>query len=109
MTPGTRTKTGALDFTEVINHVATTPLFQYTGSLTTPPCAEGLTFLVTEVPLPLNVATFNKIKNVIKFNARFTQNTLGQTNLLQVAADLAIKRDGLAVAGGGGALHPFSL
>jgi len=105
VTPGTRTKTGALDFSAVINHVSTTPLFQYTGSLTTPPCAEGLTFLVTEVPLPLNVATFNKIKNVIKFNARFTQNTLGQTNLLQVAADFAIQRDGLNVAGGAAAAN----
>lgn len=95
-TPGTVTETGALDFTALIDHIQTTPLFQYTGSLTTPPCAEGLTFLVTKEPLPLNVATFNSIKSVIKFNSRFTQNTLGEANLLEVGAGNL----GCAVEGG---------
>ncbi|KAH8802408.1 alpha carbonic anhydrase [Flagelloscypha sp. PMI_526] len=87
--PGTVTKTGALDFTELVNAVQTKPLFQYTGSLTTPPCAEGLTFLVMEEPMALNVKTFNTIKSVIKFNARYTQNKLENTNLIQVAAQKA--------------------
>lgn len=85
-TPGTVTETGALDFAPLIEHVQTTSLFQYAGSLTTPPCAEGLTFLVTQQPLPLNVATYNALKSIIKFNSRYTQNTLGQTNLLEVGA-----------------------
>ena len=85
-TPGTITTTGALDFAALIDHVQTTPLFQYTGSLTTPPCAEGLTFLVTQQPLPLNVVAFNAMKSVIKFNSRFTQNKLGEENLLVVGA-----------------------
>jgi Eukaryotic-type carbonic anhydrase len=93
-TPGTKTETGALDFAEVINHVQTTPLFQYAGSLTTPPCAEGLTFLVTQQPLPLSVKTYNEIKSVVKFNSRFTQNTLGQDNLIGVGSAA------LAAAGG---------
>jgi len=58
----------------------------YTGSLTTPPCAEGLQFFVTTEQLPIDVATFNKIKSVVGFNARFTQNTPGQDNLLSAAA-----------------------
>ncbi|KAI5803400.1 alpha carbonic anhydrase [Peziza echinospora] len=90
--PGTVTETGPLDFTELINHIQTTPLFQYTGSLTTPPCADGLTFLVTSKPLPLNVATFNAVKAVVKFNSRYTQNTATDGNLLQVAAQRAIQR-----------------
>ncbi|KAH8798694.1 alpha carbonic anhydrase [Flagelloscypha sp. PMI_526] len=87
--PGKVTKTGKLDFSELVNAVQTKPLFQYTGSLTTPPCAEGLTFLVLEEPMPLNVKTFNTIKSVIKFNARYTQNKLEKTNLIQVAAQRA--------------------
>ncbi|THV01079.1 carbonic anhydrase [Dendrothele bispora CBS 962.96] len=50
-TPGTATKTGALDFQQLIETIQTTPLFQYSGSLTTPPCAEGLTFLVVSEPV----------------------------------------------------------
>jgi carbonic anhydrase len=95
-TPGTVTETSPLKFAEVINHVQTTPLFQYTGSLTTPPCAEGLTFLVTEKPLPLNVKTYNEIKSVVKFNSRYTQNSPGQENLIAVGAS--------ALAGAGGAV-----
>jgi carbonic anhydrase len=87
--PGSVTKTGALNFEELIKAVETKPLFQYTGSLTTPPCAEGLIFLVLEEPLPINVKTFNTLKSVIKFNARYSQNSLGETNLLDVAAKLA--------------------
>jgi len=92
--PGSVTKTGPLDFAPVINLIQTKALFQYTGSLTTPPCAEGLTFLVMEEPLPINVATFNKIKKVIKFNARTIQNTLGKGNILTIAEDLAIAAKG---------------
>lgn len=86
--PGSITETGPLDFAPLIDHLQTTPLFQYTGSLTTPPCAEGLTFLVTEQALPLDVKTFNAIKSVVKFNARYTQNTLGQENLVAVGSTL---------------------
>lgn len=75
----------------------TTPLFQYTGSLTTPPCAEGLTFLITQQPLPLNVVTFNSLKSVIKFNSRVTQNILGEANLLEVGAGSV----GCSASGGG--------
>lgn len=87
--PGTVTTTGPLIFNQVVNHLRTTPLFQYTGSLTTPPCAEGLEFLVTAVPMPINVQTFRALKSVVKFNSRYTQNTLGQQNLLLVAGQNA--------------------
>ncbi|KAJ7065588.1 alpha carbonic anhydrase [Mycena amicta] len=92
--PGTATKTAPLDFTELIRTIEEGPLFQYTGSLTTPPCKEGLTFLVLENPLPLNVKTYNALKNVIKFNARYTQNNLGDDNLLAVSNTVTTKEDG---------------
>jgi carbonic anhydrase len=84
--PGSVAKTGPLDFAELVEAVQTKPLFQYTGSLTTPPCAEGLTFLVMEEPMKLNVKTYNAVKNVIKFNARYSQNKLESTNMIQVAS-----------------------
>lgn len=80
--PGTVTETAALDFAPLVEHLTTTPLLNYTGSLTTPPCSEDVTFFVTQQPMPLDVATYNKVKRVIKFNSRFTQNSLGQANLL---------------------------
>ncbi|KAG7086717.1 hypothetical protein E1B28_002653 [Marasmius oreades] len=90
-TPGTVTKTGKLEFAELTKALETEALFQYTGSLTTPPCAEGLTFLVMEKPLPLDVKTFNSLKSVMKFNSRFVQNELGKPNVLEVASEAAAK------------------
>jgi carbonic anhydrase len=81
-TPGTKTETGALNFDELTAHINSVPLLTYTGSLTTPPCAEGLTFIVPQVAMPLDVDTFNKIKTTVKFNARYTQNDVGQENIL---------------------------
>jgi len=86
-TPGTVTETGPLDFTSLVARLTSTPLLQYNGSLTTPPCEEGVLFLITQQPLPLNVATYNALKSVVKFNSRYTQNKLGNKNLLGVAAN----------------------
>ncbi|KAI5816543.1 alpha carbonic anhydrase [Pyronema omphalodes] len=83
-TPGTRTETGELDFEEVVNHVQNTRLFTYQGSLTTPPCSEGLTFIIPQQPLPVDVETFNRIKGTVKFNSRYTQNELGKENILEL-------------------------
>jgi len=59
--------------------------FSYSGSLTTPPCSEGVTFLIATEPLAMGVDTFNAMKKVVKFNSRFAQNSLGEQNLLQVS------------------------
>lgn len=82
--PGTKTETGALDFSELTALLATTKLFSYQGSLTTPPCAEGLTFVVPQKPLAVDVATYLAIKQIVKFNSRYTQNTAGSTNILEL-------------------------
>ncbi|KAJ7901365.1 alpha carbonic anhydrase [Mycena leptocephala] len=85
--PGSVTTTGPLDFGPIADAVASLPLYQYAGSLTTPPCTEGVTFLVLAKPLALDVGTYNNIKAVLKFNARYSQNTPGRANLIQVAAE----------------------
>ncbi|KAF7597025.1 hypothetical protein BBP40_011391 [Aspergillus hancockii] len=84
--PGTYTKTGNLDFAYLTSHLANHGIYKYTGSLTTPPCREGVSWYLSTEPLPLNVQTYNKVKKVLKYNARYTQNSLAQDNLLELAA-----------------------
>jgi hypothetical protein len=41
--------------------------------------------LIPDKRLPLTVKQFNALKRVIRFNARYTQNRLGDGNLVQIA------------------------
>lgn len=88
--PGSVTEAGPLDFAPLVDVISKQSLHTYEGSLTTPPCAEGLKFFVTSQQLPLNVATFNKIKAVVGFNARFTQNNVGADNLLALSSQTIV-------------------
>ncbi|KAH6878184.1 hypothetical protein J4E91_000233 [Alternaria rosae] len=86
-TPGTKTTiSSGIDFTDVVETLKTSDIQQYSGSLTTPPCAEGVTFLIVKDPLPVSVEDFNAIKKIVKFNSRFIQNTLGGMNILEIGA-----------------------
>ncbi|KAF5380063.1 hypothetical protein D9615_006112 [Tricholomella constricta] len=64
---------------------ASNTLYKYEGSLTTPPCTEGVTWIIVKQTLSVNVDDFLTFKNVMKFNSRYTQNTLGRNNLITVA------------------------
>ena len=75
-----------IDFTDVVSVLKTSDIQTYSGSLTTPPCAEGVTFLIVKDPLPVNVEDFNAIKKIVKFNSRFIQNALGQNNMIEIGA-----------------------
>ncbi|KIM94940.1 hypothetical protein OIDMADRAFT_134713, partial [Oidiodendron maius Zn] len=85
-TPGFYTDTGPLDFTGLMRHFNKHGVYSYTGSLTTTTCTENVPWYISTEPIPLNVQTYNAVKKVVKFNARYTQNTLGKDNLLEVSA-----------------------
>jgi hypothetical protein len=83
---GDRTHTGPLDSAEIEAHVRHSDVYQYPGSLTTPPCGEGIAWNVVAEPAYVSAETYEKAKRVMKFNSRYTQNAPGEINLLQNAA-----------------------
>ncbi|EZF30621.1 hypothetical protein H109_03956 [Trichophyton interdigitale MR816] len=97
-TPGSVTKIRQLDFSSVANSLHKNDIFTYKGSLTTPPCSNKISWYISAAPLSLDVVTFNAVKKVVKYNARYTQNSLGRVNLLEVAAgDIGCAKDQMRV------------
>ncbi|KAL8764992.1 MAG: hypothetical protein Q9209_007776 [Squamulea sp. 1 TL-2023] len=80
--PGRVTRTGRFNFNDVTRNVVQNGVYTYGGSLTTPPCAQGVTWFVAKEPLPVGVESYKKMKRVVKFNSRFTQGELGAPNML---------------------------
>jgi carbonic anhydrase len=52
--------------------------YTYTGSLTTPPCSEGVTWLVLKTPVDISEAQINRFAHFYKNNARPVQQLGGQ-------------------------------
>lgn len=91
--PGTATGTGPFDFNDLQTHLASTVVYRYPGSLTVPPCSEGVAWLVAKAPICIHVDTFKRVKSVVKFNSRYTQNNPGGINLIDNAR-IDLDRDG---------------
>ncbi|KAK0654744.1 alpha carbonic anhydrase [Cercophora newfieldiana] len=84
---GNETTTKPLTFDRLERHFKQYGTYQYSGSLTTPPCSEGVSWTVSTKPLQVDFKAFNAFKEVLKFNARYTQNTPDDVNLLQNIAN----------------------
>jgi len=68
-----------IPFNDFVAGLNTNSYWTYTGSLTTPPCTEGVTFVIlkgSEKLTPEEVASLN---GAVGFNARFTQEVNGRT------------------------------
>ena len=84
--PGTKAKTPPLVMSEVVNLLKANAFQLYAGSLTTPPCSEGVRWHVSTARLAVAPETFVKVRDVIGFNSRFPQNTPGSPNILMISA-----------------------
>ncbi|GAO16039.1 hypothetical protein UVI_02053850 [Ustilaginoidea virens] len=82
--PGTKTQTRPLVMSELVKILSSGTFQTYRGSLTTPPCSEGVTWLVSNQKLSIPVSTFAKARSVLGYNSRFPQNNPGQPNVLVV-------------------------
>ncbi|ORY71460.1 carbonic anhydrase [Pseudomassariella vexata] len=82
---GDITHTESLNFTALATHLSKSTVFQYSGSLTTPPCTEGISWNIVSEPISIDVATYVKVKGIMKFNSRYIQDINGEKNLLQSA------------------------
>ncbi|KAI1269928.1 carbonic anhydrase [Xylariaceae sp. FL1019] len=90
--PGTETTTSPLIFSELVNFLTTGNSFQrYTGSLTTPPCSEEVSWLVSTSKLQLSKSTFQTVRDTIGFNSRFPQGILGEPNVLAASGQTGPK------------------
>ncbi|KAK2008380.1 carbonic anhydrase [Colletotrichum eremochloae] len=81
--PGSHSETGPLSFCELRTVLEHSEVYQYDGSLTTPPCSEGIAWNVVAEPLRIDDVTYRAAKKIMKFNARYTQNVPGKVNLLE--------------------------
>ncbi len=61
----------AIDVDQMLPH--TRSVFSYTGSLTTPPCTEGVRWLVMRVPVSLDAGQINRLADLLHDNARPVQ------------------------------------
>lgn len=78
--PGSVVHTKALSFEKLISHLNANDVLTYSGSLTTPPCAEGVTWLLSAAPLAISAEDVEAAHKLMGDNARPVQGELGEDN-----------------------------
>ena len=61
--------------------------FRYPGSLTTPPCSEGVKWLLMKTSVEVSSAQVQVLKDVVGYNARYTQPLRGREVLEDISLD----------------------
>ncbi|ORY67253.1 alpha carbonic anhydrase [Pseudomassariella vexata] len=97
-TPGTKVTTQPLIMSELVETLKLGNFEAYSGSLTTPPCSEGVNWMVATQRVQISTASFERVRNVVKFNSRFTQNALGSPNVVSLSAGAAAVAEPVAAA-----------
>ncbi|KAI8838448.1 alpha carbonic anhydrase [Chytriomyces cf. hyalinus JEL632] len=69
----TITQVPSLDMSQIIDKLSTAEFYSYTGSLTTPPCTEGVLWMVAREPLVISLGQLKKLREVMPFNSRPVQ------------------------------------
>lgn len=62
--------------------------FRYQGSLTTPPCSEGVQWLVCDEPIELSKAQIDAFRHIVNHNARPPQPLHGRSVVLMEAVSI---------------------
>ncbi|KAM5341381.1 hypothetical protein ACJ41O_014412 [Fusarium nematophilum] len=81
-TPGSTTHTKPLVMSEMVDLLKSGSFRSYSGSLTTPPCSEGVKWMVSTKKVSISTGTYLKARDVLHYNARYPQNVPGEENLL---------------------------
>ncbi|KAF3905895.1 Nectarin-2 [Arthrobotrys entomopaga] len=72
-----------VDFSGVRSAITNARKYNYVGSLTTPPCTEGINWFVSDTILTISIAELNIFKSVMGWNARDLQSGIGSTNVVE--------------------------
>jgi len=62
----------------LLDDISLSSYWAYVGSLTTPPCTEGVQWIVLNSTMPISYEQWDQFIEVNGFNARFTQNPNGR-------------------------------
>ncbi|KAI8917606.1 alpha carbonic anhydrase [Powellomyces hirtus] len=75
--PEQSTTINNLSFAPLLPLLQTSKDWIYNGSLTTPPCTEGVLFNVVDTPMTVTVEEWNTMRSVLNFNARLVVGNAG--------------------------------